>query len=137
MRTNDLIVSRIDARNGAMAIVPNELDGAIATNDFPIFEINTQKILPSYLRYCLFQPLMLKVYEKISRGSTNRRRLIIDLFLKLTIPVPKNLDVQLNLAERLNEAEQNIATLRAQLGKMQKELEKLVGASIHYVMEGK
>jgi len=29
MRTNDLLLSRIDARNGAMALVPSELDGAI------------------------------------------------------------------------------------------------------------
>ena len=82
VHANDLILSRIDARNGAMAIVPSELRGAIATNDFPVFEILTDRVLPAYLRYCLFQPSMLRVYELARRGSTNRRRLILDQFLK-------------------------------------------------------
>ena len=32
-----LIISRIDARNGAFGIVPKELEGAIVTNDFWLF----------------------------------------------------------------------------------------------------
>jgi type I restriction enzyme M protein len=47
MRTNDLLFSRIDARNGAMALVPSELDGGVATNDFPVFEIQIDRILPA------------------------------------------------------------------------------------------
>ena len=35
-RKNQFIASRIDARNGAMGIVPTSLDGALVTNDFPI-----------------------------------------------------------------------------------------------------
>ncbi len=31
------IASRIDARNGAMGLVPTILDGALVTNDFPLF----------------------------------------------------------------------------------------------------
>lgn len=70
IRTNDLLISRIDARNGAMALVPGELDGAIATNDFPVFEIRSERVLPAYLRFCLFQPSMLRVYEHFSVQPT-------------------------------------------------------------------
>src|SRR5205814_34088 len=34
-RTDQFIISRIDARKGAIAIVPSEMDGSIVTNDFP------------------------------------------------------------------------------------------------------
>ena len=37
-RSGQLILSRIDARNGAIALVPDELDGALVTNDFPLFD---------------------------------------------------------------------------------------------------
>jgi hypothetical protein len=40
--------------NGAVALVPSELNGAIATNDFSVFEIRTGRVLHAYLRYCLF-----------------------------------------------------------------------------------
>ena len=38
VRQNQLILSKIDARNGAIGLVPSELDGAIVSNDFPSFE---------------------------------------------------------------------------------------------------
>ena len=113
------------------------LDGAIATNDFPVYCIRTDKVLPAYLRYCLFQPSMLNVYEFLSRGSTNRRRLIIDRFLQLTIPVPEDLDVQIAVADALHSAEQAIQKLRERFGGMEEELEDLVGAAIHYVFPKK
>jgi hypothetical protein len=133
VHTNDLLVSRIDARNGAMAIVPSELDGAIATNDFPVFEIRSDRVLPAYLRFCLFQPSMLRVYEHLSRGSTNRRRLIIERFLDLKVPVPPDLDLQLAVADNLQKTEEGIAKLRERFGGMEQELEDLVGSALHYV----
>jgi hypothetical protein len=133
IRTNDLILSRIDARNGALALVPSELDGSIATGDFPVFEIRTERALPAYLRFCLFQPSMLRVYEHLSRGSTNRRRLSVEKFLDLQIAIPTDLDVQLSVADTLRNAEEGIGKLREQFGGMEEELEDLVGSALHYV----
>lgn len=133
MHTNDLVVSRIDARNGAMAIVPSTLDQAIATNDFPVFEIVADRVLPAYLRYCLFQPSMLNVYENLSRGSTNRRRLIVEKFLDLQVPLPTDLDSQIRIAELMQTVEKRIADLRERFGGMEDELEDLVGSALHFV----
>lgn len=36
-RPQQFILSRIDARNGAFGIVPDSLDGAVVSNDFPTF----------------------------------------------------------------------------------------------------
>jgi type I restriction enzyme S subunit len=43
------ITSRIDARNGAMGLVPKSLDGALVTNDFPLFDLNTERLEPRFL----------------------------------------------------------------------------------------
>ncbi len=40
VRANQLILSKIDARNGAIGLVPPELDGAIVSNDFPRVRIS-------------------------------------------------------------------------------------------------
>ena len=40
------LISRIDARHGAFGIVPNHLDGALVSNDFPCFDINDRVVLP-------------------------------------------------------------------------------------------
>jgi len=43
VRKGQLVLSKIDARNGAMGIVPEELNGAIVTHDFPLFDIDLQR----------------------------------------------------------------------------------------------
>jgi hypothetical protein len=118
-----------------MAIATSEIDSAIATNDFPVFSINTNLIAPAYLRYCLFQPSMLFTYEKISRGSTNRRRLNIDQFLELTIPVPQDVDEQFVVADTLAKAEGQIAELKELLDGMGSHIQNLVSSSLHYVFK--
>jgi len=42
VRTGQVLLSRIDARNGAIGLVPFELDDAIVTNDFWAFERDVQ-----------------------------------------------------------------------------------------------
>ena len=45
------LISRIDARHGAFGIVPEDLDGALVSNDFPCFDIDRSVILPRYLEW--------------------------------------------------------------------------------------
>src|SRR5713226_5240467 len=47
VRAQQFILSRIDARNGAFGLVPDSLDGAVVSNDFPVFTPNPLRILPS------------------------------------------------------------------------------------------
>ena len=47
----DFLISKIDARHGAFGLVPNELDGAVVSNDFPCFTVNREKIRPRYLEW--------------------------------------------------------------------------------------
>lgn len=82
------IVSKIDARNGAFGIIPDELDGAIVTNDFPLFNVNTKKILPQFLLLVTTTKHFIKFAQSCSSGTTNRQRMDIDLFLKQRIPLP-------------------------------------------------
>lgn len=133
MRANDLIMSRIDARHGAMAIVPSTLDGGIATNDFPLFEIDTDRVEAKYLRFTLFQPEMLRIYETLSKGSTNRRRLVIDEFLKLEVPIPQDLEQQEIISNLLWNTELNVSELSEHLGGIMNEVQSLVSSSLFHV----
>ena len=48
-RSGQFIASRIDARNGAMGLVPESLEGALVTKDFPLFNLNTTRLKPAFL----------------------------------------------------------------------------------------
>lgn len=49
VRPKQFILSRIDARNGAFGLVPDSLDGAVVSNDFPAFTPDASRLLPTFL----------------------------------------------------------------------------------------
>lgn len=82
------IISKIDARNGAFGIVPEALDKAIVTNDFPVFDINTSIINPQFLLLITSTERFKSYAQKCSNGTTNRQRIDIDDFLNVKLPTP-------------------------------------------------
>lgn len=91
-RTGQLILSRIDARNGALGIVPPSLDGAVVTNDFPLFNLDTTKILPAYLGWLVKTKDFVDLCRHASEGTTNRVRLQEARFMALETPLPPLLE---------------------------------------------
>lgn len=63
-RAGQFIYSRIDARNGAMGIVPDELDGGIVTGDFPVFNINIEKVDARFFSLYVTRPFFVELCEK-------------------------------------------------------------------------
>ncbi|MCO6435710.1 MAG: restriction endonuclease subunit S [Phycisphaerae bacterium] len=98
---DQFIVSRIDARNGAMGVVPTELDGAVVTNDFPSFESDRGKLLPAFLGWLSKTPAFVDMCRAASEGTTNRVRLKEDRFLQTPIPLP-SLEVQRRIVARID-----------------------------------
>lgn len=94
------IISRIDARNGACGIVPNELDGAIVTNDFRVFDLDAQVVNPGYLDYLVGLPTFWRLCGFVSDGTTNRVRLDLELFDSMLFPIPP-LDEQRTIYQTL------------------------------------
>ena len=88
VRSGQLVVSKIDGKSGAMGIIQEEFAGAIVTQDFPVFNIDTTKVLPEYLISILVHPAILEKIASTSSGSTGRRRLSIPRFLAMKIALP-------------------------------------------------
>ena len=84
---NQFIVSKIDARNGAYGIVPNELQDAIVTADFLLFDVSKHMEV-HFLNYFSNTKYFDSECNKSSEGTTNRVRLKIDKFLQIAVPLP-------------------------------------------------
>ena len=82
------VISKIDARNGAFGIISEELDGAIVTNDFPVFDIDETIINPTFLLLVTTTKAFVKFAQSCSSGTTNRQRIDINQFLSQKIPLP-------------------------------------------------
>jgi len=113
VQPNQFIISKIDARNGAFGIVPNELSGAITTQDFLSYNIDKNLILIDYLNFLSHTSQFLEICQTASSGTTGRKRIDEKFFLDLEIPLPtikeqevlvKSYQKQLNEAENLEQA---------------------------------
>lgn len=82
------IISKIDARNGAMGIVPQELDGAVVTQDFLAYNIDEEKINSQYLVLVSTTKQFVDFCQNCSSGTTNRQRVDEAKFLNIKIPLP-------------------------------------------------
>jgi len=101
VKKNQFVLSRIDARNGAMGIVPPELDGAIVTNDFLRFDIDENQVNIRFFNFLTRTDNFIHQCNRASEGTTNRKRLRPDLFLKIEISLP-NLNDQKRIVEYLD-----------------------------------
>lgn len=108
-----LIISGIDARNGSIGVVPNELSGAIVTNDFWLFDVS-EKANTQYLLLLLSSERFQMYWQSKSSGTTNRQRINQNDLLAMEIPLP-SLTIQQKIVAKYNaaltEAEQNETTV--------------------------
>jgi type I restriction enzyme S subunit len=101
-KSGQFIISRIDARNGASGLVPDELNGAVVTNDFPLFDVAEDRLDAAFLGWMSKTRSFIELCKRASEGTTNRVRLSEDRFKALTIALPP-LDEQRRIVARIEE----------------------------------
>jgi type I restriction enzyme, S subunit len=111
-RSGHLILSRIDARNGAIGIVPPELDGALVSGDFPLFEIDRERIEPAFFDWLSKTRAFVDLCRRASEGTTNRVRLQEEKFLAFEILIP-GVREQRRIVTRIDELSEKVAQVRA------------------------
>ena len=110
------ILSRIDARNGAFGIIPDDLEGAIVTKDFLAFDINKDEVEIEFFNVFLQSPIFLEACIKASRGNTNCKRVDEDFFLHYEVNLPPRKE-QSQLIKRINKGRTAIATAQHEFTK--------------------
>lgn len=100
--SGQFILSKIDARNGAMGVVPVECDNAIITSNFWTFDVDNTLVNSDYLSLITTTKEFVKFAENASNGTTNRHYLQESLFLNVKVPLP-TLDKQQALVKAYND----------------------------------
>jgi len=89
VRANQLIISKIDARNGAMGLIPPELDEAVVSTNFAAFNFHeANRCHPSFMVWFVRSSLFVDLCKGVSEGTTNRIYITGDRFLNQKIPLP-------------------------------------------------
>ncbi len=88
VHSGDFVLSGIDARNGAFGIVPNELEGAIVTNDFWCLEPKKNILRKDFFLFLTSTSFFDYICNQCSDGTTQRIRLQRDKFYDYEISLP-------------------------------------------------
>lgn len=105
-KTNDFLVAEIDAKAGGFGIVTPELENAIVSGHYFLFDIDKSKLLPDYLGLVVKQNGFLKQVK--STGSTNYAAIRPYHVLEYKIPLPSIKEQEVlvnNYYKKLNVAE--------------------------------
>lgn len=120
---DQFLLSKIDARNGAFGVVPQELDKGIITGNFWTFDVDYSLINPHYLTLLTGTKEFQKLCQTASVGTTNRNYLQEDLFLNFEIPLPK-LSEQEKLLSNYNSKISQANLLEQQASNLEGDIEK-------------
>ena len=136
VRANQLILSKIDARNGAIGLVPPELDGAIVSNDFPSFEFrDPDQCDPAFMGWLVRSTPFVELCKAASEGTTNRVRIKEDRFLDQQIALPP-LTEQKALVARLDALAEKTRQLEAHLDAVERDAEHLLALRFRDAIAG-
>lgn len=98
-RADQLIISSLEADKGAVGIVPIDLQGAVVSKNYYLFDINRQVVDQDYLVMILSSEPVLKQMGFIKQGAV-MSRVSIEKLLSVVIPLP-DLEEQKELVKPL------------------------------------
>jgi type I restriction enzyme S subunit len=135
VRANQLVLSKIDARHGAIGLIPTELDGAIVSNDFPSFEIDKNFIEPAFLGWLVRSAQFVDLCKASSEGTTNRVRIKEDRFLNQKIAFP-SLSEQQAIVACLDAVAEKARQVEVKLNEIELDAERLLAIRFREAVEG-
>lgn len=84
----DIVFSKIDARSGAIGMLPSSIAKAVVTPEFPVFVANPAKLDSGFVQRVLRTGGFLKALRSKATGTSGRKRISPESFLDLRIPLP-------------------------------------------------
>jgi len=85
---DDIIVNKIWARNGSVAVVPAALEGCYGSGEFPMFSPDRSKLHPRWMHWLTKTPGFWAQCDEKSRGTSGKNRIRPERFLEIEIPLP-------------------------------------------------
>lgn len=84
----DLVYSKIDVRNGAIGIVPEQMTNAVVSSEFPVYRVSQQVALPGYIKLLFKTRYFRHAINGMVSGASGRKRVQPEQLADLEVPFP-------------------------------------------------
>jgi type I restriction enzyme, S subunit len=121
-RPGDIVVAKIDLKNGAVGIVPPDWKNVVVTGHFAVYEPDRARLLPEYLHRIIQADFFKAHLWRNKVGAEGRKEVKLDFFEQELIPLP-DLSIQRGIVSRWQSARERItlATKRVEKRKAESE----------------
>ncbi|MFN7026615.1 MAG: hypothetical protein ACK4QP_19305 [Pseudorhizobium sp.] len=93
-RPGDIVFSKIDARLGAIGVIPESIGTAVVTGEYPIHSPNADALDADYLKLVLRTGHFIADLRQKASGTSGRKRVTPEAFRSLRVPRPEVEDQQ-------------------------------------------
>jgi type I restriction enzyme S subunit len=132
-KAGDFLVAEIDAKMGGYGILPKDLEGAIVSSHYFLYDIIEDKLDRRFLEFFTQTP---RFFEQVkAEGSTNYAAIRPSDVLTYEIPLPP-LSEQQRIAGRLAALKGKIDAVRVLRGEQEKEMKGLLLTQYQKIIEG-
>lgn len=121
----DVVFSKIDVRNGAIGLAPDDIDFMCVTSEFPIYAVDTLKAHPEYVKLLFRTPAFKKLLNSMISGASGRKRIQPSQLEGVKVPVPP-MPVQQRIVAHWEVAQQERASADEALSDLVAELNSLL-----------
>lgn len=106
-RPGDIVVAKIDLKNGAVGIIPEGWENVVVTGHFAVYKPDRAKLLPEYL-HRIIQTTFFKAHLWRNKvGAEGRKEVKLEFFESLEIPLPP-LPIQQAIVARWRQAQDEV-----------------------------
>lgn len=137
VKAGDFIYNRLFAWKASFAIIPEEFDGYLVSNEFPLFECK-RGIDPRFVLSYILLPSNIHTVNQLSKGvaGISRKRFKEHLFLKMPLPdIPYK--EQLRICNQVGQCSRRIRKLDSEIQRQKSILAQLRQAILQEAIQGK
>ncbi len=131
-KAGDIIVNKIWARNGSVAVVPASLARCYGSGEFPMFAPNRDRLDPRWMHWLTKTRGFWAQCDEKSRGTSGKNRIRPERFLEIAIPLPPIAEQQ-RIVARIEELSTQIHEARAFRRQAAEETEALVVTALTHL----
>ncbi|GBF22430.1 type-1 restriction enzyme EcoKI specificity protein [Arenibacter sp. NBRC 103722] len=136
IKGGNFILSKIDARNGAFGIIPQELDNAIITGNFWTYSVDTKLIDIEWFFYFTHSYNFIQICIESSTGSTHRKYMDEKVFLNHKIVLPE-IDEQKEMVKKYKTSSKISNNLTFEIQTQKQLLSQLKQSILQEAIQGK
>lgn len=118
----DVVYSKIDVRNGAIGIVPDELGRVCVTSEYPVYAVNPTVADARYIKLLFRTSVFRRKINSMISGASGRKRVQPADLEGVEVPVPP-VSVQRRIVAAWESARKAAAATAARIEQLEREIE--------------